>query len=343
MKLPFDLGVKLFFRLLLPGFILTVALLPVLLAALDAVGLAGQHETGFVLALIVAGWLVVAADMPIYMLLEGRRGWPAKLSQWMRASEQARLTGLNAAVDAFYATHEPDDEVRRRYGEASVDLRSFPLGSDGLEYVKWPTRLGNTLAAFETYGKTRYGLEAVFYWPRIWVNLDTDLREEIDGQQAMADSAVYATFALGFGAFLWVVYALLPAANGAVTWLLDQAGVRQRLPAGVFYYLPSAPACVALAAGFLAVAAGVYRLAVFTNEQFGVLFTAIIDSHAAKVATYVDVEGIVRKVSDAARIHPEDDEKLEVARRYLQYYLVKLPGNPRAVPFPRVVNPNPPE
>ena len=339
MKLPFDLGVKLFFRLLLPGFFLTLALLPVLLAGLDAVGLAAQHETGFVLALILAGWLVVAADMPIYMLVEGRRGWPEWLAGWLRGREQKRLDRLNAAVDAFYQAKTPDSEVKRRYGEASVDLRSFPLGSDGVELVKWPTRLGNALAAFETYGKTRYGLEAVFYWPRIWVNLDKDLREEIDGQQAMADSTVYATFALGFGALLWLVYALLPAANGGVTWLLDQGGVRQRLPTGVFHYLPSAPACAALAALFLVMAAGVYRLAVFTNEQFGVLFTAIIDAQATKVATYVDVEGIVRKVSDAARIYPGDDEKLEIARRYLQYYLVKLPGNPRAVPFPQAESP----
>lgn len=335
MKLPFDLGVKLFFRLLLPGFILTLALLPLLLAGLDAVGLKQHHETGFVLAVIVAGWLVVAADMPIYMLLEGRRGWPGPLWRWMKRSEQRRLDGLNAAIAAYYAAHPPSDEVRRRYGEASVDLRSFPLGADGLEHVKWPTRLGNTLAAFETYGKTRYGLEAIFYWPRIWVNLDKDLREEIDGQQAMADSTVYSTFALGSGALLWIVYALLPLANAAVTWLLSAVGVDQRLPAGVFRYLPDWPVCVAFAAGFLVAATCVYRLAVFTNEQFGVLFTAIIDSHAAKVASeYVDVKGIVRKVSDAAWIYADEDEELEVARRYLQYYTVKLPDNPRAVPFP---------
>lgn len=79
MKLPFDLGIKLLYRLLLPGFFLMLGLLPVLFALLDMVGLVGlvglaaRREVAFVLGVIVCGTVIILADMRIYMFLEGRR------------------------------------------------------------------------------------------------------------------------------------------------------------------------------------------------------------------------------------------------------------------------------
>lgn len=346
MKLPFDLGVKLFFRLVLPGFLLTLGLLPTLFELLDAVGLVSQKEVAFVLTTIVAGWLLLAADLPIYMLLEGRRYWPRFLWRWLLRCEEKRLGTLNYWIDEYYRRSSPNDKaikqryLKQNYLEASVGKRYFPLNkNNGERYAKYPTRLGNTLSAFETYSDTRYNLEGVFYWPRILVNLSKDLREEIDNQQAMSDSTVYSTFALAFTGVLWAFYGLLAALEGpVVAFLYRREILHEMLENSVFSYFPYFPVCFLFAGIFLLLSYFVYRLAIFTNEQFGNLFMAIIDNNISKIKEYIDVEGITKKVTQLAKIPADCGEDFDIVRRYLQYFNVKLPGLSRAVPFPQVEN-----
>ena len=323
MKLPFDLGVKLFFRLLLPGFILTLGVAPILLASLSAVQLTEQWETAIVITMIVLGWMVVAADMPIYMLLEGRRYWPHVLRRWLWEAETRRLARINERIDAYYKAENPSDDVRREYLEASVKKREFPMGADGQVLVGYPSRLGNTIAAFEQYSKSRYGIEATFYWPRIWVNLSKDLREELDGQQAMADSAVYMAFASAVCAILWIVYA-------ALTLFIEP-----RLDA-LASFLPSPTVCALIALTFGITARLSYGTAVFTNAQYGVLFMATIDSHATKLSDYVDMAGISGLVLVRTGEVPDKQERFEIVRRYLQYFNVKTSNERRPKPFTQV-------
>jgi flagellar biosynthesis regulator FlaF len=66
-------------------------------------------------------------------------------------------------------------------------------------------RLGNLITAFESYSNTRYGIDGVFYWNRIWLKLEKDVRDDIDNHQAMADSTVYASFILFINALLCLV------------------------------------------------------------------------------------------------------------------------------------------
>lgn len=341
MKLPFDLGVKLFFRLLLPGFFLTLGLLPILFALLEVLGLAQQKEVGFVIATIVIGWLLLAADMPIYMLLEGRRYWPRFLWIRFRNCEEKRLHRLNCRIDEYYQKESEEtklDEITERaYLEASVEKQSFPLNKDGERYANFPTRLGNTLTSFETYADTRYGLDDVFYWPRIWVKLSKELREELDNQQAMADSTVYSTFALAVTGFLWALYGLINVLEPPVaTFLYKQKILHEPLGKGIFCYIPSPEICFLVALTSLLLAYIVYRIAIFTNERFGNLFMAIIDTHISTIKESMDVDGIIKKITATTNIHVDDKDQFESVRRYLQYFNVKLPGINRSVPFPQV-------
>lgn len=339
MKLPLDFGIKLFFRLLLPGFLLVLGLLPLLLSILDLTNLEKQREIAFIVSMIVAGWLIVVADMPIYMLLEGRHGWPTLIKRKLINHETGRLDRISRAIDDFYAVvGEPDDETRRRYLEASVKKRSFPLHqASGERYVEFPTRLGNAIHAYETYSKVMYGVEAIFYWPRIWVNLSKDLREEVDTHQAMADSTVYSCFALGVAGSLWTFYTAFSAGQALLAPFFGDAGIARSLPPGILPYLPGAAICLLIAAIFLGLACGVYHLSVHTNEQFGTLFMAIIDSHAGRVQKeYVNVDAIVRMTEHLTEQPSDKSEKFEIARRYLQYYTVKLQGQKRPVPVPKV-------
>lgn len=43
-----------------------------------------------------------------------------------------------------------------------------------------PTKLGNVLRAAEDYAKTTYGMDIVFWWPRLWIILPEAIQKQID-------------------------------------------------------------------------------------------------------------------------------------------------------------------
>jgi hypothetical protein len=79
MKLPFDFGVKLFFRLLIPGFFLSLGFFPFMSKLLFWTGWKIAPEYFFLGSTALLGWLLIILDMPIYMLFEGRRFWPGPI------------------------------------------------------------------------------------------------------------------------------------------------------------------------------------------------------------------------------------------------------------------------
>src|SRR5262249_2356964 len=105
----------------------------------------------------------------------------------------------------------PKNTDRRRFSEAGVEYGLYPINKDGEAYVQYPTRLGNIIESFENYPNVKYGLDSVFYWYRLWVVLDKDLREEIDSAQAVVDSTVYISFVLYVSGLVMLVYAALAA------------------------------------------------------------------------------------------------------------------------------------
>src|SRR6187549_1740917 len=133
MKMPFDLGIKLLFRLLLPGAILTLGIHPMLAWLLRRAGAASHWDVALGVSVMALGWLVVILDMPIYMFLEGRAFWPsfAKRSavkrQVRRVQRIERLT--REFFEKFSRTADTDDE--RAYQEFGVLLRQYPLDKAG--------------------------------------------------------------------------------------------------------------------------------------------------------------------------------------------------------------------
>jgi hypothetical protein len=63
-------------------------------------------------------------------------------------------------------------------------------------------------------------MDSVFYWYRVWISLDKDLKEDIDNRSALADSAVYSSFALFFSSVCWFVYAVVSTyePTGSITF-----------------------------------------------------------------------------------------------------------------------------
>ena len=253
------------------------------------------------------GWAMSLADMPIYMLYEGRRFWPARLRAWALERETRRLAKIKQNL-----TDDVAKSNRPRYLESAVDSLNFPLNGRGELEVRFPTRIGNLIAAYETYTQSKYGLDAIFYWPRLWVVLDKDLREEIDNQQAIADSSIYTSFALWLAGAMLFLYAI---ANGLL---------RARLA-----NVPQPLASIGYGVGCGCAAFAVYRVSLFAHAQFGEVFKGVFDQHRGKIVIDKVVEQVARLAQDADVAGRPEADRYAMVVRYLRWHRIRPPSESR--------------
>lgn len=296
----FDL--KLVFRLLLPGFILTVALIPVLQTILELAGASQWFEMMFVVLTIFMGWLVVIFDMPIYMAFEGRRFWPNLLSKSFKKLEEKRLQRLWEKLDKAKKNNDRAQEL-----EISVEIRKFPINIYGEYHVLFPTRLGNLITAFEEYSNRIYGLDSVFYWPRIWLKLEKHIQEDVDNQQAMTDSAIYVTVSLYISGVISILYALIQLFN--TNWLPN---------------LPDEAALLIMAFCCFLIGYIIYRFSLHLFAQFGETFKSVFDLHHEDVLFEKVVQDIADITMNPDLLTAPDKLKYKIVWRYLHNYRVKL-------------------
>lgn len=297
MKLPFSFSLKFVFRLLLPGFIVYVALFPLIKTLLERLPFSSSLEYVFTISIIFFGWLFVVLDMPIYMAFEGRRFWPTWLWKFFKRREEKRLQSLvqiNSSKETDYQT----------YLETSVELRSFPINERGEYHTLYPTRVGNLIAAYEGYSVRLYGMDPVFYWYRIWLSIDDDLREHIDSQQALVDSTVYAAAALTVSGVFSLIYAS-----------------HQLLGLEWIKYLQDTPLFLLFALSLLAFLGGylVYRSSLFLHAQFGETFKSLFDTHRNKASVEDIIDEIASLTNNPKYKEKSSKEKYEEAAWYSQY------------------------
>lgn len=337
MKLPFEFGLKLFFRLVVPGFLLSLGLWPVGFFLIDLGGWQIKHEYVFSVSIVLAGVLIMISDMPLYMLFEGRRYWPGPFRLWFVRREQNRLNALKAKatvtkLNSIYTmkrklldTSDPTPKLlediareEREYEEAQFDLRQFPQDDQFEHYVRYPTLLGNIIAAFEGYSSRSYGMDSVFYWPRLWLKLDKETREEVDNHQAMADSALYCSFALYLSGLLWLIYDVSFTVNSLAVRLAPDQTFRSRVT--FFEYLPDMWLSWLLFPLFMASGYGLYRASLRLHSQFGETFKAVFDVFAKDI----DVSALYNEMAPSmVPVSLHRREQLSAVFRYLQHGLVK--------------------
>ena len=165
-------------------------------AGLDAarqVALGVAAAAAIVMLAVIAGTQVVAMTR----VLEGywRRAWVdrtlGRLGRHREGKRRQRLAGDTS-----------DPGYQRSY-------LSFP--PPPAEVL--PTRLGNALRAAESYpgDAQRWGLDAVFWWPRLYLILPDSARDQVDDARASLDQLV--------------VLSILSAAFGTVSLGLSCAGL----------------------------------------------------------------------------------------------------------------------
>jgi hypothetical protein len=308
MKLPFEFGTKLIFRLVFPGVILAAATMPLVNALLDFADIRIKIEYLFPVETIAWGWLVVVCDMHIYMLFEGRRYWPDLIRRFFKSREETRLQKLRAIPKP------PEGQDRRKFLEAGVEIGQYPIDEGGDPRVEHPTRLGNIIEGFETYPKRKYGLDAVFYWYRLWVVLDKDLREEIDTAQAVVDSTVYLSFVLYVSALLALIYAGIESVM-AMDWY-----TRASLPGLASLYIPRQSMLFVIAAFCVIFARVVYRISLPAHAQFGELFKSVFDQYRSKLALNDVVKEIGEVIGDPQLRYRSTREKNQIVWRYLKWH-----------------------
>jgi ribosomal protein L40E len=276
-------------RILLPGGLATAVLYPTvgwLLSRLPANSeYSWQRIAAYAGLLFVLGALISTLTSEIYKLYEGRVPWPGRLLKWATARQEQRLRKFLRKAESARTAGKSNE-----YDEAWYQLRLYPLDENNEPYVSRPTLLGNILAGYEQYPYTRYGMDSVFYWPRIWLEMDKDKKEDIDGQWSVADGFTILS-AIGFvGGALWILQSLLAGLD-----LFPYA-----LPTGS----PGWAAVVGV--GWLVAGYCWYRLSLPFHRQNGEVFKSIFDLYRGKIRR-------------ALELRPDEKETWDATWSYLQY------------------------
>lgn len=215
LELPTSFGLAFFLRIL-PGFIISF---PIILVVSPYVGVDWPFlpfEQKILIVGIVGlilGIMLYSLDFLIYTRYEGRFGLPICLKQCMisRLNDKIRRkydeeSKLAAKIEDFKKKKNASIEKQReiealemRCGEIWFYLLQFPMivtDEETQRRALAPTRLGNIILEGELYPEKKYGMDIVFFWPRMRFVVPEDVWKEIDTTKALADFLIYLSFSL---------------------------------------------------------------------------------------------------------------------------------------------------
>jgi hypothetical protein len=161
----------------------------------------------------VAGLLASASSTPLYRLLEGY-AWPAALRDIRATAHRTKKAALAKKVN--------DGGLQGvELGLLLEKFARYPYEDNQVA----PTRLGNAIRSFETYGSARFNLDAQTLWSELCSVVPEYLQKDVDQARAIVDffvSAFYASLLFGvlalacgisepakIAAFIFAVLALL--------------------------------------------------------------------------------------------------------------------------------------
>lgn len=214
--------------------------------------------------LLLLGAIISALGDKIYQIYEGRSLWPRWLFDRLQLSQTERVKVLlNAAADAKKGGRT------LRYNEIWFTLRMYPLDDKGGPYASHPTLLGNILAGYEDYPKTRYGMDSVFFWPRLWFEVEKEKKVEIDGTWSVADGLLYLSAISLCAGVLWIAAGVIRTVSSFPS------------------HLPFGAAAGSALAGLVLLVLGyaIYRLSLGFHRRNGEMFKTIFDLYRDNISS----------------------------------------------------------
>jgi hypothetical protein len=136
-----------------------------------------------------------AFSRELYRILEGYLLWP----QWLQTVAVLRQLRIKQQLQT-----QPSGAGWRR-GLALEKLAQYPF--DDAQVT--PTRFGNALRAFETYGKTRFNLDSQTLWYELCAVAPKSLQTAIDDARSSVDffiAMTYLNFLLGVFSLACAIY-----------------------------------------------------------------------------------------------------------------------------------------
>jgi len=249
-----------------------------------------ERVVAYIGLLALLGASISILNSEIYKIYMGRGiFWSKFFFEGGRQRQQARVDRL------FKEAKQLGSGMR--YDELWYQLRDYPENEQGDPEATHPTQLGNILTAYERYPAIRYGMDAVFYWSRIWLQLDKEKKEEIDSAWSVADGLLtLSAISLGGGAL----------------WLGQAAAALFGVGEGI---LPlESPGYAGLGGlGWLFLGFVFYRLSLPFHRQNGETFKAIFDVYR-------------KKVWKITALKPQEKAAWKAAWAYLQYARLHCPN-----------------
>jgi len=155
-----------------------------------------------VLALMVisgCALLVETIQDQVFWLMQG---------YWPRLFENLRyklaLKWNNRIKEKGFELQSLVDDVspkgRRRFAKLDAELSYLPKTSQTM-----PTLIGNIVLGYEQYSSIRYGLEANVFWPRIYLLLPKDVKDEVSATRSKILENVRLLIWL-VASLIWVIW-----------------------------------------------------------------------------------------------------------------------------------------
>lgn len=159
---------------------------------------AEPEKAGIFLAITAAvAFSLNVFSSPLYRILEGYLLWPRWLQEWGTKRQVKRKRVLEKSIR--------DNGWRR--GLALEKLALYPMRDEQIV----PTKFGNALRSFETYGKTRFNLDSQTLWYELYAVAPKYLQSEIKEARSSVDFFVALVF---LSAFLGMATLVLATLNG---------------------------------------------------------------------------------------------------------------------------------
>lgn len=171
---------------------------------------------GALLVVVASAVVVKHFDLAVLRFLEGY--WP----RWLQCLRMLWIGRVKSGVGRV-------DERIQKLGVRGLQDLSLEERDEFFRLDQWrrlhipplpaqlmPTRLGNIIRAAELRPKDKYGLDAVVCWPRLWLLLPGDVKQELAYVQAALNTAVR----LYLWSLLFLIWIIWPWVRWGWSWWL---------------------------------------------------------------------------------------------------------------------------